>query len=122
MFDFFLKIGIFYVDLLKQELEIAAIGEAYLAESETDKKDVVLKVLKLGEKGTSEFDDNLKIIKADAEIGIKLSSQCKFLVSLKEYFIEDENCCFVMEYCPRGSLQSLFNKVGRLPEKVCFII
>lgn len=77
----------------------------------------VMKVSKIGRKGTVEFNNNVKSIQTDVSIAMKLASQCKFLVMIKEFFMENEYSCLVLEYCSRGNVARLFEKKKALPEQ-----
>jgi serine/threonine protein kinase len=96
-------------------------GEVFVVEKVSTKKKMVLKVLRLGIKGTDDFKKNSKVMEAEIQVGIKLGSLSKFLVQLTEFFIEEDYCCLIMEFCTGGDLEKIFNEKNRIPQQV-FII
>jgi hypothetical protein len=50
-----------------------------------------MKTILLGEKGSNEFESNMKKIEAEFSIGIKLARSCKFFVYIFEFFIDEWN-------------------------------
>jgi serine/threonine protein kinase len=93
-------------------------GTVFKAEKISNHKKVAVKVMKIGTSGTKEFEKNYKNLQAEIEIGIKFGYGCRFLVSVLEFFMEDEYCCLVMEFCSGGDLERIFNEKRYLPEKV----
>jgi serine/threonine protein kinase len=82
------------------------------------KKKMVIKVMKLGIAGTDDYKKNFKSMEAEIQVGIKLGPLCHFLVQLNEFFMEDQCCCLVMEFCSGGDLQKIFNSKNRIPQNV----
>jgi serine/threonine protein kinase len=53
-----------------------------------------------------------------------LESNCslsKYLVQLTEFFIEEEYCCLLMEFCTGGDLEKIFNEKNGIPQPVFFL-
>ena len=103
---------------LKIIWEIGGSGDVFKVEKQSTKKKMVIKVIRVGKEGTDEFNQNLKVIQTEIEVGIKLGNLCKFLVQLTEFFMEEDYCCLVMEFCSGGDLQKIFDKKNRLSQPV----
>jgi hypothetical protein len=69
-----------------------------VVEKVSTKKKMVLKLLRLGVRGTEEFRKNSKTMEAEILVGIKLGSLSKYLVQLTEFFIEEDYYCLTMEF------------------------
>jgi serine/threonine protein kinase len=113
-----LQHSLYFVDSVKYRLGGGGTGEVFVVEKISTKKKMVLKLLKLGVKGTDEFKKNTKSMEAEIEVGIKLGSLSIYLVQLTEFFIEDDYCCLIMEFCNGGDLQKIFNKENRICQPV----
>jgi serine/threonine protein kinase len=109
-----------FIDVVKNRLGKGGTGEVFVVEKVSIKKKMVLKVLRLGIKGTDEFKKNTKVMEAEIQVGIKLGSLSKFLVQLTEFFIEEEYCCLIMEFCTGGDLEKFFEEKNRIPQPVSF--
>jgi serine/threonine protein kinase len=59
-------------------------------------------------------------MEAEILVGIKLGSLSKYLVHLTEFFIEEDYCCLIMEFCTGGDLEKIFNEKNRIPQPVFF--
>jgi serine/threonine protein kinase len=83
------------LDLLKEESGSGGFGNVYKVEKKSIKEEFVMKVMKLGEEGKK----NSKAIEAEIKVKINLQSNCKYLVQLVDFFMEEGCCCLIMEYC-----------------------
>jgi serine/threonine protein kinase len=55
---------------------------------------------------------------SELDVSIKLGISNKFLVQTTGFFIENDYCCLIMEYCSHGDLQKIFDKKGQFLESV----
>jgi serine/threonine protein kinase len=99
---------------LKEKLGSGGHGDVFKVEKLSTKKEMVMKVIRLGDEG----EKNSKAIRAELEVGMKLGSLSKFLVQLTEFFIENSCCCLIMEYCNNGDLEKILREKKRIPQKV----
>jgi serine/threonine protein kinase len=81
-----------------------------------------MRVIKLGKVGTPEFKKHMKTIEIELEIGLDLGKQSENLVKLYRYFIEDESCYLIMEYCEGGSLQNILDSKQMLTQYVLILL
>jgi serine/threonine protein kinase len=95
-------------------------GEVFVVEMVSTKKKMVLKVLRLGVRGTEEFRKNSKAMETEILVGIKLGSLSKYLVQLTEFFIEEDYCCLIMEFCTGGDLEKILNEKKRISQPIFF--
>jgi serine/threonine protein kinase len=95
-------------------------NKLFVVEEVSTKSQMVLKLLQLGVKGSVEFNRNLEAVKTAIQIWMKLGSLCKFLVHLYKFFVEDDYCCVIMEFCSGGDLEKIFNEKNRIPQPVSF--
>jgi serine/threonine protein kinase len=78
----------------------------------------VIKFIRLGEKGTLEYDEKLKSLQRDLSVGTTIGRKRSFFMKYSETFEEGGYFCIVMEYCSGGDLQSLLNKGYKFTKKV----
>jgi serine/threonine protein kinase len=79
-----------------------------------------MKVMRIGKTDSKEYSKKIKMINSELEIGIKLSLECEYLVKSEKFFMEENNCILIMEYCSCGDLNQLFENKKKLFKNVCF--
>jgi serine/threonine protein kinase len=60
-----------------------------------------------------------KFIEAELQVGLRIASDCKYLIPVEEFFKLSNNYCLIMELC-KHDLETLLNEVKTLPETVLF--
>jgi serine/threonine protein kinase len=98
---------------LKIALKISESSKVFVVEEINSKMKMVLKTVRM-------VGGNIDKIKKTLVAQIEMSSRCKFLVQLKDFFIIDENVCIIMEYCSRGSLKKKLIERTRIVQPVLF--
>jgi hypothetical protein len=81
---------------------------------------MVLKLLRLGVRGTEEFRKSSKAMEAEILVGIKLGSLSRYLVQLTEFFIEKDYSCLLIEFFTGGNHEYIFNKKNSILHPVSF--
>jgi serine/threonine protein kinase len=92
-------------------------GEVY---SVSDKTNMLkaLKMIKLGIKGTEEFESKKTSILSELNETKKLGSENKNIVTEMGHFIEGEYLCLIMEYCSGGNIRDFIEKNKKISETV----
>jgi hypothetical protein len=60
-----------------------------------------------------------KYIKTELQVGLRIASDCKYLIPIEEFFKESNRYCLIMELC-KNDLETLLNEIKTLPETVFF--
>jgi serine/threonine protein kinase len=118
----FLPCTFYCIDLVKFRLGGGGTGKVFVVDKVSTKKKMVLKLLRLGVRGTEEFNKNSKAMEAEILVEIKLVSLSKYLVQLTEFFVEEEYCCLIMEFCTVRDLEKIFNEKNQDSQPVSFFI
>jgi serine/threonine protein kinase len=94
----------------------------YLVEKpDTAEKNLIIKFTPLGLKGSKHYEEKLKLIRCDMAINNTVNKNNPYLMQYVEVFEERGYYCIVMEYCSRGSLQSVLDNGKIFNEEVfCF--
>jgi hypothetical protein len=62
-----------------------------------------------------------KYMEAELQVGLRIASDCEYLVPIEEFFKESNYYCLIMELC-KNDLESLLNEIKTLPETVLFFL
>jgi hypothetical protein len=98
-----------FAGVIKRVLAQGSSGQTFVATEENDEteKEIVLKMILLrGQKGSTEREIELKKLKDDVEVGMKISKESVFLVSYLDVFESGDYLCLKMEYCELRNLQN----------------
>jgi serine/threonine protein kinase len=97
---------------VERKLGEGNLGEVYCVRNIKTQSKKAMKTMK----GKSEG----KFIDAELQVGLRIASDCEYLIPVEEFFKESNYYCLIMELC-KNDLETLLNEVKTLPETVSFL-
>jgi serine/threonine protein kinase len=102
-----------YLDVVEKKIGEGNFGEVYCVKNIKTQNKKAMK--------TMEKKDEGKSIEAELQVGLRIASDCRYLIPVEEFFKESNNYCLIMELC-KNDLETLLSEVKTLPEIVLFLI
>jgi serine/threonine protein kinase len=103
---------VIFVDIIKEHCG----NNIFIVEGLTSNQNI-LKVVNLSTQKAAELKTDL-MSNAHIKSGIMLSSVCRYLIQIYEFFVDGEYFYLIMDFCKNGDLQHILNEKKKFGENV----
>jgi serine/threonine protein kinase len=102
------------------QIGLGGFSEVFMVDNPKIKKPMAMKIMKISD------EEKKKCLEAELRVGVSIAISCRYLIQIVEYFLENNYCFLIMEYCKQGDLHHLLSsyrsKNIKIPKKVYFYI